>query len=154
MKPLRPVSRRSFLLSVGGAAFAGTALAAVTGRAAAGQVSDHDSGPRADFPGQGRGPLNEPGDSDYANPQPMGDTFQSDPAPGRVTGRTDSDGGPAADLPGQGVGSGSARTRGRAERCTGIRRRIARYEAMGSRTERQETGLELMRRHLTGWGCG
>ena len=110
MKPKRTLNRRSFLRRVGGAAVGGGALLAVLGGAGAAQsaprrtgITDRDGGRNADEIGYGRGGRQTAfSDGDHENPQPIGDTFQSDPPPGKRTGITDRDGGPAADPVGYG----------------------------------------------------
>jgi len=130
MKPTRKVSRRSFLASVAGAAVGGGALLAIAGRA---------------------GAVPAAGDSDFASPIPMGDTFQSDPPPGHRTGLTDRDGGPAADL--AGYGTGRARREAHAARCRETRRRIARYQGTRPRTPEVEQRLATLRTYLERLRC-
>jgi len=151
MTPTRALNRRSFLRTVSGAAVAGGALLAVTGRAGAGQLTDRDSGPGADPAGRGRGVTTEPGDADFARPRFIGDVVESDPPPGRRTGFTDSDGGPAADLSGQGGGRNAQQVR--AARCAGVRQRIARLEATSPRTAETESRIQLLRTYLDRWRC-
>lgn len=99
MKPVRRLSRRSFLgRVVGGAAIGGSALLVLGGTAEAYQVTDNDSGPNSDPPGRGRG---RSGLSD------------SDPVDAAGNGRgarhatcTDSDSGPNSDGAGRGRGNG------------------------------------------------
>lgn len=109
MKPVRRLSRRSFLANVGAAAAAGGALLVIAGEAEAGQarrrrtgprrgVTDRDSGRAADPIGSGRGgPPIRFNDSDHANPRHIGDVFESDPPPGKRTGITDRDSGSNSD---------------------------------------------------------
>jgi hypothetical protein len=151
MKPTRKLSRRSFLGSFSGAAAAAGALLAIAGRASASQITDSDTGPRADPVGRGRrgGVLIEAGDSDFANPLYLGDTVRSDPPPGMQTGIMDRDSGPAADVPGYGVGARREVRRG--VRCTAMRRRIAGLENMGPAA--RDGQIETLRAYLDRWGC-
>jgi len=136
MQPARKVSRRSFFHDVAAGAVGGALLLV--------------AGPGAAFQRAGRNPG--AGDADFANPQPMGDTFQSDPPPSRPTGATDRDGGPAADL--YGHGAGRNRRAVQAARCTALRQRIARYQAMRPRTPAAEEALATLRPLLRNWRCG
>ena len=153
MKPTRTLNRRSFLRTVSGAALAGGALLAVTGGAEAGQVSDSDSGPRADPAGRGRGGSSapEPGDADFASPRLIGDVVESDPPPGRRTGVTDSDGGPAFDLTGYGGGKNPQEVH--AARCAATRQRLARLEGLRPRTAEIESGIQTLGTYLDRWRC-
>ncbi len=95
MKPVRKLSRRSFLTRVaGGAVIAGGAIATLGGTAQALQVTDSDSGATADPPGRGRGNRRIRGCTD-------GDSgATADPAGnGRGTRTTDADSGPNSDQP-------------------------------------------------------
>ena len=133
MKATRTISRRSFLASVGGAAAAGGALLLIAGRGGAAPAAV--------------------GDSDFASPVPMGDTFQSDPPPGRQTRLTDRDGGEAFDHVGYGAGTGRTRQEVRAARCTGVRQRLARYESMRPRTAELNGRIATLRPYLGRWNC-
>jgi hypothetical protein len=83
MKPVRRLSRRSFLTRVAGGAIAGGgALMVLGGTASAYQVTDADSGATSDPPGRGRGGANR-----------------------RIRGCTDGDAGSNADPAGAGRGS-------------------------------------------------
>ena len=150
MKPTRPVSRRSFLHAVSGAAICGGALLAVAGGAAAAQLIDRDAGAVKDPAGRDRGPV-EPGDSDFARPYITGDVVNSDAAPGRASGVSDGDSGPAFDF--VGYGAGRNRSQAHAARCAGLRRRIARYEAVRPRTAEVESRIEVLRPYLERWRC-
>ena len=97
MKPVRSISRRSFLgRVVGGAVAGGGAMIMLGGKAGAVQVTDSDTGPNSDPPNHAVT------DSDSAP--------NSDP-PGRGRGArratcTDSDSGPNSDGAGRGRGNG------------------------------------------------
>ncbi|HEY5710321.1 MAG TPA: twin-arginine translocation signal domain-containing protein [Allosphingosinicella sp.] len=97
MKPVRPLSRRSFLARVaGGAVAGGGALVLLSGKGEAVQVTDRDTGPNSDPPNRAVT------DADSAP--------NSDP-PNRGRGRarsvcTDSDSGPNSDGVGRGRGTG------------------------------------------------
>lgn len=81
MKPVRKLSRRSFLTRVAGTAVAaGGAMVVLGGTAQAFQVTDSDQGARADPQGRGRGNT-------------------------RIRGCTDNDSGPRADPAGNGRGN-------------------------------------------------
>lgn len=81
MKPVRKLSRRSFLTRVaGGAIVGGGAMIALAGGAQAFQVTDSDAGAAADPPGRGRGRR-------------------------PIQGCTDADSGANADRPGNGRGN-------------------------------------------------
>jgi len=83
MKPVRKLSRRSFLTRVAGSAvIAGGAIAALGGTAQAFQATDSDAGATADPPGRGRGNARN-----------------------RIRGCTDGDSGASADPAGNGRGS-------------------------------------------------
>jgi hypothetical protein len=134
MTPTHSISRRSFLASVGGATAAGGALLAVSCRAGGAPAAQVAAG-----------------DSDFAAPIPTGDTFQSDPPPGRRTGLNDRDSGEAFDLPN--YGTGRAVREVRAERCSEIRQRIARYESM-PRTAERDRRITTLRPYPERWRCG
>jgi hypothetical protein len=92
MKTSRKLSRRSFLTRVaGGAVVGGGALVMMSGKAQA-QVTDSDSGPRADGAGHGRGSNHIRGCTDN-------DTGSNADQAGNGRGNrvSDSDSGPNAD---------------------------------------------------------
>ena len=100
MKPVRRLSRRSFLGRVaGGAVVGGAALTVLGGQAQALQVTDGDSGPGSDPAGRGRGNLT---DSDSGN---LADSPGRGRGPRRAT-CTDRDSGGNSDSPGNGRGTG------------------------------------------------
>lgn len=100
MKPVRPLSRRSFLgRVVGGAVASGGALVMLSGKAEAYQVTDRDSGPNADAPGRGRGGRSGVNDSDPVDAAGNGRGT-------RHATCTDSDSGPNSDGAGRGRGTG------------------------------------------------
>jgi len=93
MKPVRPISRRSFLTRVaGGAAVAGSAMIALGGTAQAFQATDSDQGPNGDPPGRGRGNAHIRGCTD-ADTGPNADGAGN----GRGNRRSDNDSGPNSD---------------------------------------------------------
>jgi hypothetical protein len=110
MKFRRKLSRRSFLAQVAGASVTGAgALAAVAGEAAAFQLTDSDTGPRADPAGRGRGARGvtdgDPGDPAGRGRGGITDNDPGDPVGhGRGAGVTDGDPG---DPVGRGRGRGS-----------------------------------------------
>lgn len=100
MKPLRRLSRRSFLgRVVGGVVAGGGALTLLTDKARALQVTDNDSGPNSDPPGGGRGHRTGLTDGDPVDPAGNGRGR-------RTPGCTDADTGANADVANQGRGNG------------------------------------------------
>ena len=134
MTPTHRISRRSFLGRVGAVAATGGALLAVGGSAGAAPART--------------------GDGDFASPVPLGDTFQSDPPPGRATGRTDSDSGRGFDLAGHGAGTGRTRQAVHAERCAGLRQRLARLRAIRPPTPDLARQLNALEPYVRTWRCG
>ena len=154
MKPTRSVSRRSFLQSVGGAALAGGALCAVTGRANALQSGGRaGDAPVAPAGGKIGPPPVKPGDSDFAEPRLEGDVMRSDPPPARYSGLTDTDAGPALDSVGYGAGTGEARREAHAARCTGLRQRIDGLAETRPRSAEVENRIAALRPYLERWRC-
>jgi hypothetical protein len=95
MRIERKFNRRSFLLKVGGGAVVGGgALALLSSRAEAWQVSDNDSGPQADPAGHGRGNNHIRGCTDNDRGATADQAHN-----GRGNGHSDNDSGPNADLP-------------------------------------------------------
>lgn len=97
MKPVRPLSRRSFLgRVVGGAVAGGGAMMILSGKAEAVQVTDRDAGPNSDPPNRA---VTDADSAPNADPPSRGR------GPRRPT-CTDSDSGPNSDGAGRGRGTG------------------------------------------------
>ena len=103
MKSRQGFGRRSFLARVLGGVAAGGALTLVSGEALAFQVTDSDSGARADPAGRGRGRTGE-SDGDPTDPAGYGRPR---------TGCSDGDSGRGADPAGRGRGQGECNDRDR-----------------------------------------
>ncbi|HST37246.1 MAG TPA: hypothetical protein VLK25_11525 [Allosphingosinicella sp.] len=146
----RKLSRRSFLARVAGGVFVtGGAIATVTQRARADQVSDHDP---TDPIGQGRGGGSGITDSDTgpsADPAGRGRGGSGTPQSGGNggTGITDSDSGPNADPWGHGRGTAQQGSsyEDRQASCDRLRQLEAQYRADMGRNGLDARSLAEMR---------
>ena len=101
MKPLRPLSRRSFLAQVAGVGAAAALLDPAAGRAQP-EITDGDSGSLAYPPGRGRGRGGYHTGITDSDSGGTADSAGSGRGRGICPGTTDSDSGPDADPAGSG----------------------------------------------------
>ncbi len=106
MKPVRALSRRSFLGRVaGGAIIGGAALTVLGTTAAQAQVTDADTGAGADQAGRGRGSLTDSDSGRNADRPGKGRGPRRASCRNRSSGLTDGDAGSNADAAGCGRGA-------------------------------------------------